>query len=238
MQKESGEEYGKMQSGESLKQGDERKDRKRARSSDVSANEETGDSEADAAAADDDEKDDDLSRWRREKRLAMNRESARLRRSRKKVLLKTLEERVEELTRENQSYKVTNDILNARVQSLERELAGARFTIASLMDRKSPPAVQNTGVRRLLGAQQVLAHQYLPGVASLRNLPAGHGGGAASAAGLGLGAMSGLARGISRPLAPTAGNFASLRGGLHTQPIQSTNTVSLLQYTSMPNQVV
>ena len=239
MQEDSGEEQGEKPSG-GLKQGDECQDRKHARSDDDSNDEDEAD--ADAATADDDSH-DNLAKLRREKRLAMNRESARLRRSRKKVLLKTLEERVDELTRENQNYKVTNDILNARVQTLERDLAGARSTITSLLDRKSQSTAVHSHVadaRRLLEAQQALAHQYVRGVAasSLHALPPAGGASAVSAAragGLDLSAVPGLASRIPGRLVPPTGDFASVRGGLHEQYVH--NTVSLLLCTPSSNRI-
>lgn len=70
-----------------------------------------------------DVKTDSLSRLRREKRLAMNRESARARRKRKKMLIETLEQQVSELTRSNERFKSENGQLVTRVESLSERLA-------------------------------------------------------------------------------------------------------------------
>ena len=70
-----------------------------------------------------DDKTDNLSRSRREKRLAMNRESARARRKRKKMLIETLEQQVSELTRNNEKFKSENGQLVVRVESLSERLA-------------------------------------------------------------------------------------------------------------------
>ena len=50
-----------------------------------------------------------LARLRKEKRLAMNRVSARNRRKRKKVLVETLEIQVASLKTSNQHYQITNE---------------------------------------------------------------------------------------------------------------------------------
>lgn len=68
-------------------------------------------------------------RTRREKRLAMNRESARKRRKENKVLMQSLEIRVAELSKSNQQYRHANESLSSIVQSLENELAQARSVI-------------------------------------------------------------------------------------------------------------
>jgi bZIP transcription factor len=75
---------------------------------------------------------DKLALIRREKRLAMNRESARNRRKRKKVLIQTLEIQVTEISKSNQQYQLANESLSAKVRALENELAIARNTIAQL----------------------------------------------------------------------------------------------------------
>jgi bZIP transcription factor len=69
---------------------------------------------------------------RREKRLAMNRESARNRRQRKKVLVQTLEEQSSDLRKSNKELQSTNESLVAKVSALENELAIARRTIGQL----------------------------------------------------------------------------------------------------------
>uniref|UniRef100_A0A7S3P978 BZIP domain-containing protein n=1 Tax=Amphora coffeiformis TaxID=265554 RepID=A0A7S3P978_9STRA len=72
---------------------------------------------------DEDDKTDSLSKLRREKRLAMNRESARARRKRKKMLIETLEQQVSELTRSNEKFKIENSQLVGRVENLSERLA-------------------------------------------------------------------------------------------------------------------
>jgi DNA repair exonuclease SbcCD ATPase subunit len=79
--------------------------------------------------------DAELARLRREKRLAMNRASARARRNRKKALMETLEGQVAELAKRNQSLQMVNESLNNKVQSLETELAMTRATIAALQNQ-------------------------------------------------------------------------------------------------------
>jgi bZIP transcription factor len=75
---------------------------------------------------------DKLALSRRAKRLAMNRESARNRRKRKKVLIQTLEVQVAEVSKSNQNYQLANETLSARVRTLENELMMARNTINQL----------------------------------------------------------------------------------------------------------
>jgi bZIP transcription factor len=78
---------------------------------------------------------------RREKRLAMNRESARNRRQRKKQLIQTLDEQVVELRKSNQQLQATNDSLLVRIRVLESELAAARTTIQQLTNTGAMPHV-------------------------------------------------------------------------------------------------
>lgn len=66
---------------------------------------------------------DNLTRLKREKRLEMNRRSARERRKRKKVLIETLEQQVSELTKSNEKFKRENQHLVLRVESLSEALA-------------------------------------------------------------------------------------------------------------------
>jgi hypothetical protein len=73
-----------------------------------------------------------LDSLRREKRLAMNRESARNRRKRKKQLIHNLESQVNELTIAKQQYQVINESLNSRIRALEHELMVSRTTISQL----------------------------------------------------------------------------------------------------------
>ena len=74
-------------------------------------------------------------RLRREKRLAMNRESARARRKRKKILIETLEHQVAELTKSNKKYRI-------QVSELEKELVVAKQTIQILSRPGNPVAQQ------------------------------------------------------------------------------------------------
>jgi hypothetical protein len=67
---------------------------------------------------------------RREKRLAMNRESARNRRQRKKMMIQSLDDQVAKLRESNQLLQTTNDSLTARIRVLENDLAVARATIS------------------------------------------------------------------------------------------------------------
>lgn len=66
-----------------------------------------------------------LDQLKREKRLAMNRESARARRRRKKIRLETLEQQAEDLSQKHHSLVMTNESLKSRVVNLENELATA-----------------------------------------------------------------------------------------------------------------
>lgn len=118
---------------------------------------------AGGAGTTDGEPTDKLARLRREKRLAMNRESARARRKRKKVLLQTMEQQVAEMTKRNQQFQLTNESLTARVNELETELGIARSTI-NILSKQIPGqgvALNNMAgitsqesLRRLLQAQQ------------------------------------------------------------------------------------
>ena len=94
---------------------------------------------------------DRTSRLRREKRLAMNRESARARRKRKKILIETLENQVAELTKNNQSYK-------NQISDLEKELIAAKQTIQILSRNGSAIAQQQASLNVTHGqmAPQVL----------------------------------------------------------------------------------
>lgn len=76
---------------------------------------------------------DELSRIRHGKRLAMNRESARSRRSKRKKLIENLEHRVANLSQNNQNLQQANRQLAATVTKLEADLALAKATILSLM---------------------------------------------------------------------------------------------------------
>lgn len=112
-----------------------------ASSSDDSSDEKI-DPVADSAAArvelDDNDVEDDADadagvlQKRREKRLAMNRASARVRRKRKKVLIDSLSNQVTDLTKQNQTLMNQNIALKAKVEQLEQSLEQSKFTIATL----------------------------------------------------------------------------------------------------------
>jgi hypothetical protein len=70
---------------------------------------------------------------RREKRLAMNRASARARRKRKKTLLDSLANQLTELTKRNQTLQLSNDTFQGRSEQLESALSQAQATISSLV---------------------------------------------------------------------------------------------------------
>lgn len=75
---------------------------------------------------------EDLARLRKEKRLAMNRVSARNRRKRKKMLIETLEGQVATLKTANRQHHLANESLQAKVRQLENDLSVARATIRQL----------------------------------------------------------------------------------------------------------
>ena len=75
---------------------------------------------------------DTLDKLRREKRLAMNRVSARERRKRKKMLIATLEQKVSELTTSNEKFKSENEQLVLRVRGRTERLASQEEEILLL----------------------------------------------------------------------------------------------------------
>jgi hypothetical protein len=94
---------------------------------------------------------------RREKRLAMNRASARARRKRKKTLLDTLANQVSELSKRNQTLQLSNDTFRGRVEKLESALTQAQATITSLVNDGSrgsamQPPHQQLGAAASAGA--------------------------------------------------------------------------------------
>ena len=102
----------------------------------------------------------ELSKMKRERRLAMNRTSARARRKRKKVLLDTLANQVTELTKQHQALELTNGTLRARVQQLEASLTQSQATIATLLQQQpasSATAAATTSVEGPSDQQQVSA---------------------------------------------------------------------------------
>lgn len=104
---------------------------------------ESSEGDANVKGLDDDE---DKSLLRREKRLAMNRESARARRKRKKMLLETLEQQVADLADKNQRLQSTVDTLTGRVRQLESELTLARSTIAMLNSQSVSTGTATAGL--------------------------------------------------------------------------------------------
>ncbi|CAJ1943309.1 unnamed protein product [Cylindrotheca closterium] len=86
--------------------------------------------------------DDNVLKNRREKRLAMNRASARARRRRKKDLLGSLAAQVQELTNQKHMLQTKNDSLSSRVEKLESALTQAQATITSLSS--GAPSVQSS----------------------------------------------------------------------------------------------
>ena len=77
---------------------------------------------------------------RREKRLAMNRESARNRRKQKQNLIKSLERQVVELRALNQQYQISIKELSSKNQKLENELAMSRIAMAHLSKGSTTPS--------------------------------------------------------------------------------------------------
>jgi bZIP transcription factor len=84
------------------------------------------DAVSNTAKTEDENRYDRLERLKREKRLAMNRECARVRRRRKKMRMELLEGRVQEMATANGRVQEENDLLMARVGALEVELNRAK----------------------------------------------------------------------------------------------------------------
>ena len=91
---------------------------------------------------------DNFERLRRQKRLRLNRESARARRNRNKERMEVLEQEKNELMVRHQQILEANKALTARVQRLEADLAVCRSTISSMekkptfkMPTQAPPAL-------------------------------------------------------------------------------------------------
>lgn len=104
------------------------------------------------ASKDGEQQSDNLSRLRREKRLAMNRESARARRKRKKMLIETLEQQVGDLTRSNEKFKNENQHLVLKVENLsealakqEKELGILRSIVAKTHGTRFAPQTSASG---------------------------------------------------------------------------------------------
>eukprot|EP00934_Nitzschia_sp_Nitz4_P003145 Nitzschia sp. Nitz4//scaffold23_size168460//50670//51695//NITZ4_002211-RA/size168460-processed-gene-0.251-mRNA-1//-1//CDS//3329543611//3135//frame0 len=73
---------------------------------------------------------------RREKRLAMNRASARARRKRNKVLLSTLSTQVSDLTQKNRNLQEANEKLIDKVQQLEAALQQSQSVLGNLISQQ------------------------------------------------------------------------------------------------------
>jgi len=92
-----------------------------------------------------------LERLRREKRLAMNRESARARRKKKKFMFESLKARLDEVNTRNQTLRLSNGSLRAQVAELQSELSVAKSTIQTLVARNTqslPPSLVSTNLLR------------------------------------------------------------------------------------------
>ena len=97
---------------------------------------------------------DKYAKLRREKRLAMNRESARNRRKQKQFLIKSLEEQVAELRKSNQQYQITIESLSSKNRTLENELTMSRIAMAQLSNAASAAASSGITVPPLQQHQQ------------------------------------------------------------------------------------
>lgn len=133
-----------------------------------SPKEELSSEEEDNGQSEDDELDnghnlkhqgDELSRARREKRLAMNRASAKARRKRKKVLLDSLANQVLDLTKRNQALELTNKTLRARLEQFESALAQAQATITALVAEARSPIKDQLGVVGVTSSLTSAVHQ-------------------------------------------------------------------------------
>jgi bZIP transcription factor len=103
---------------------------------------------------------DKYAKLRREKRLAMNRESARNRRKQKQVLIKSLEEQVAELRKTNQQYQITIESLSSKNRTLENELTMSRITIAQLSNANTANAgIAAPQQHHLFGGSLIPHHQ-------------------------------------------------------------------------------
>jgi hypothetical protein len=115
------------------KHDDENEDGGYGEGDDSDSSSDDGREKKEARKEDDNSNMDRLARLRKEKRLAMNRESARVRRRRKKILIQSLEGQVAELTSKAQELQSTNARLLTRLQVVESELSMANSTITQLL---------------------------------------------------------------------------------------------------------
>ncbi|GKY97179.1 hypothetical protein MPSEU_000676300 [Mayamaea pseudoterrestris] len=108
---------------------------------------------------------------RKLKRLHMNRESARARRKRKKVLMESLEQQVSDLMKRNQVYRLVNESLTTQVQQLESDLAVANATIVMLRTNSGNAAAANgSNNGSLSSSQQQQQQQHLFGGGNAANV--------------------------------------------------------------------
>ena len=152
----------KERSDERLAKEEQESSRKRSLSSDE---DEDDSEEDDVDVGKGDGSKPDVTKARREKRLAMNRASARARRKRKKVLLDSLANQVTDLTKRNQTLQLNNDAMRARVDQLESALAQAQSTITSLVAEMRSPLQHQLGGLSALGGGQDSIRSLLLGAA-------------------------------------------------------------------------
>ncbi|GKY95888.1 hypothetical protein MPSEU_000549400 [Mayamaea pseudoterrestris] len=107
---------------------------------------------------------------RKLKRLHMNRESARARRKRKKVLMESLEQQVSDLMKRNQVYRLVNESLTTQVQQLESDLAVANATIVMLRTNNSNAAAANGSNNGSLSSSQQQQQSHLFGGGNAANV--------------------------------------------------------------------
>lgn len=164
-----------------------------------------------------------LAKLKREKRLKMNRESAKKRREHQKLRLIELEAQVDQLQKKNQHITFLNENLTTKVQNLEGELAVARSTVSMLTSQPRQVEASNNPnffgmlghaaadqpIGDLLRRQQAsqLPSQSLPVASLLRQR---------NAELRGVSGMQGLSMmGMAAPI-------SDLPGGIHAQSIQNT----------------
>eukprot|EP00526_Cylindrotheca_closterium_P017269 CAMPEP_0113621954 /NCGR_PEP_ID=MMETSP0017_2-20120614/11236_1 /TAXON_ID=2856 /ORGANISM="Cylindrotheca closterium" /LENGTH=311 /DNA_ID=CAMNT_0000531745 /DNA_START=79 /DNA_END=1014 /DNA_ORIENTATION=+ /assembly_acc=CAM_ASM_000147 len=168
--------------------------------------------------------DENVLKNRREKRLAMNRASARARRRRKKDLLSTLAAQVQELKNQNQILQTKHETATARVEQLESALTQAQATITALSS--GTPSMHSSVYQPLTAASPSAAAVSQMSDSALRSFLLGAGG-----AGAGLSGASGLSGGLSASSA-TAPYGDSLLNARAVQQLELQNQLKLLGATS------
>ena len=119
-----------------------------------STDEAESDSDVDSCAGgDEDSTDARLAKLKREKRLKMNRESAKKRRENQKRRLNELEAQVDHLNKKNQHMAMMNETLSGRVNELESELSLARSTI-TMLSGQARHLETNSSLLSVLAARQ------------------------------------------------------------------------------------